>query len=54
MIARDLKGQKYKDIADDLHVPIGTVMSRLFRARRQLETELSGYAEDEWGIKKAA
>jgi RNA polymerase sigma-70 factor (ECF subfamily) len=50
----DLKGQKYKDIADDLHVPIGTVMSRLFRARRQLETELSGYAADEWGIRKAA
>jgi RNA polymerase sigma-70 factor (ECF subfamily) len=50
----DLKGQKYKDIADDLHVPIGTVMSRLFRARRQLETELADYAEDEYGIKKAA
>ena len=50
----DLKGQKYKDIADDLHVPIGTVMSRLFRARRQLETELTDYAEDEYGIKKAA
>jgi RNA polymerase sigma-70 factor (ECF subfamily) len=50
----DLKGQKYKDIADDLHVPIGTVMSRLFRARRQLETELEGYAEDEYGISKAA
>ena len=50
----DLKGQKYKDIADALHVPIGTVMSRLFRARRQLETELTDYAEDEYGIKKAA
>jgi RNA polymerase sigma-70 factor (ECF subfamily) len=50
----DLKGQKYKDIADDLHVPIGTVMSRLFRARRQLETELTDYAEDEYGIRKAA
>jgi RNA polymerase sigma-70 factor (ECF subfamily) len=50
----DLKGQKYKDIADDLHVPIGTVMSRLFRARRQLETELTDYAADEWGIRKAA
>jgi RNA polymerase sigma-70 factor (ECF subfamily) len=50
----DLKGQKYKDIADDLHMPIGTVMSRLFRARRQLETELSDYAADEYGISKAA
>jgi len=50
----DLKGQKYKDIADDLEVPIGTVMSRLFRARRALETELAGYAARDYGIHKKA
>ena len=33
----DLGGQRYKDIERKLGVPIGTVMSRLFRARRQLE-----------------
>ncbi|HSK02910.1 MAG TPA: sigma-70 family RNA polymerase sigma factor, partial [Kofleriaceae bacterium] len=49
----DLKGQKYKDIADDLDVPIGTVMSRLFRARRVLESELAGYAARDYGIKRA-
>jgi RNA polymerase sigma-70 factor, ECF subfamily len=50
----DLKGQKYKDIADDLEVPIGTVMSRLFRARRVLEAELAPYAARDYGIHKRA
>lgn len=50
----DLKGEKYRDIADALHVPIGTVMSRLFRARRQLESELRDYAAEDYGIKRAA
>ena len=50
----DLRGEKYKDIAEQLHVPIGTVMSRLFRARRVLETELATYAARDYGIKRAA
>jgi RNA polymerase sigma-70 factor (ECF subfamily) len=49
----DLEGQRYH-IAHDLHVPIGTVMSRLFRARRQLEAELAGYAARDYGIRRAA
>lgn len=55
VVARaDLGGEKYKDIADALHLPIGTVMSRLFRARRQLEVELRDYAARDWGLRKAA
>lgn len=50
----DLRGEKYKDIADALAVPIGTVMSRLFRARRVLETELTAFAARDYGIKRAA
>ncbi|HEY4244086.1 MAG TPA: sigma-70 family RNA polymerase sigma factor [Kofleriaceae bacterium] len=50
----DLRGEKYKDIAEALSVPIGTVMSRLFRARRVLEGELSGVAARDYGIKRAA
>ena len=49
----DLRGERYRDIADAMHLPIGTVMSRLFRARRQLEAQLEGYA-DECGIRRAA
>ena len=50
----DLRGEKYRDIAEATGVPIGTVMSRLFRARRQLEAELRDYAADDWGIQRAA
>jgi RNA polymerase sigma-70 factor (ECF subfamily) len=50
----DLRGEKYKDIADALEVPIGTVMSRLFRARRVLESELAQFASNDYGIKRAA
>jgi len=55
VVARaDLAGEKYKDIAVALRLPIGTVMSRLFRARRQLEDDLRGYAARDWGLRKAA
>jgi RNA polymerase sigma-70 factor (ECF subfamily) len=37
----------YQEIADILDVPIGTVMSRLHRARRQLTGDLETYAREQ-------
>ena len=42
----DVEGFSYKDAADVLGVPIGTVMSRLHRARRQLQRSLYDYASE--------
>ena len=40
----DVEGFSYKDAAQTLAVPIGTVMSRLHRARQQLQKSLFDYA----------
>ena len=36
VVLRDIEGLTYSDIAETLEIPIGTVESRLFRARQEL------------------
>ncbi|NUQ12982.1 MAG: sigma-70 family RNA polymerase sigma factor [Gemmatimonadaceae bacterium] len=53
VILVDLEDQSYEAAAAVLGVPIGTVRSRLFRARRQLQQRLHRFALDA-GLRSAA
>ena len=44
VVLSDLQGLHYAEIAEVLGVPEGTVKSRLFRGRRQLQRALANYA----------
>ncbi|MCL4217083.1 MAG: sigma-70 family RNA polymerase sigma factor [Candidatus Hydrogenedentes bacterium] len=44
VIMADLEDMSYKDIAEQMGCPLGTVMSRLHRARKLLREQLDSYA----------
>ncbi len=44
VVLREIEGLSYKEIADGAGIPIGTVMSRLARARQRLQERIAGKA----------
>ncbi len=46
VVLADLESFSYKEIAEILELPVGTVMSRLYRGRKLLEESMLRYARD--------
>jgi RNA polymerase sigma-70 factor (ECF subfamily) len=49
----DIQGHTYQEVADMLAVPVGTVMSRLYRGRKTIEKALLGYGKRNNYLQKA-
>jgi RNA polymerase sigma-70 factor (ECF subfamily) len=47
IVLYDIEGQAYRDIAETLGIPEGTVKSRIHRARSALRTELAAYVKSD-------
>ncbi len=54
VLLADIEGFSYKEIAEMLDIPIGTVMSRLHRGRKGLQKALGDFALDRGLVPKPA
>ena len=46
VVLSDLEGLSYQEISEILGIPVGTVKSRLFRARKRLQAKLYSFARE--------
>lgn len=46
---REFEGLSYEEIADIMQCPVGTVRSRIFRAREAIDQKIKPLMEDSWG-----
>lgn len=54
VLLADVEGFSYREIAEIVDIPVGTVMSRLFRARRRLQRQLYDVAVEAGIFKEVA
>ncbi len=50
ILLREVEGMSYEEMAQVLDVPKGTIMSRLFHARKKMQASLSDYMEGDLDI----
>ncbi len=54
VLLADIEGFSYKEIAEILDIPVGTVMSRLYRGRKLLEAAMLRYARERGYLRDGA
>jgi RNA polymerase sigma-70 factor (ECF subfamily) len=54
VLLADIEGFSYKEIAEILDIPVGTVMSRLYRGRKLLEEAMLLYARERGYLREGA
>jgi len=54
VLLADIEGFSYREIAEILEIPVGTVMSRLYRGRKLLEEAMLRYAREHGYLRSGA